>query len=83
MRESAENVSIDFLKGIFRNAKIEIIDQRQVLVEEDNDLNYMVVVLDGKLGIERSSFAIPAKTIESGKGKKTIENNTLSNAELF
>lgn len=65
------------MKGIFRNAKIEIIDEKQVIAEEDDDLNYMVIILDGKLGIEKSSFHIPQKTIESGKGKETIDASIL------
>jgi hypothetical protein len=83
LKNLSDNISLDFVKGVLRNAKIEIIDEKQVIVEEDSDLDYMVIVLDGKLGIEKASFSIPTKTIESGKGKDTIEVSGLKTEELF
>lgn len=83
MRELSENISLDFIKGIFRNAKIEIIDERQVIVEEDDNLNYMAIVLDGKLGVQKPSFFIPSNTIESGRQKETIDLESLKNNQLF
>lgn len=40
---------VDFIKGIQRHAKIEMVEERQVIVEEDQPLNYIVIVLEGKL----------------------------------
>ena len=51
LKDLSENISLDFVKGILRNAKIEIIDEKQIITEEEQDLNYMVIVLDGKLGV--------------------------------
>ena len=51
LKELSETISLDFIKGIFRHSKIEIVQERQVITEEDQDLNYMIVVLDGKLGL--------------------------------
>ena len=45
MKEVNDIQGVDFLKGILRHAKMEIVDQRQVIVEEDQHLNYMMVVL--------------------------------------
>lgn len=40
-----EVAGLDFVKGILRHAKLEIVDERQVIAEEDQPLNYMVVVI--------------------------------------
>ena len=39
------------MKGIMKNAKIEMIEERQVIIEEDSNLNYMVILLEGKLAV--------------------------------
>lgn len=44
-------VGLDFVKGILRHAELEIVDERQVIAEEDHPLNYMVVVIEGKLAV--------------------------------
>jgi hypothetical protein len=58
LKEVNDIQGLDFLKGILRHAKLEIVEQRQVIVEEDQHLSYMVVVLEGKLAVERPSFAV-------------------------
>ena len=58
LKEVSEILGLDFVKGILRNAKLEIVDERQVIVEEDQPLHYMIVLLEGKLGIEKSNFAV-------------------------
>jgi hypothetical protein len=72
LKELSENVSLDFVKGILRNARIETIGERQVIAEEDRDLHYMVIVLDGKLGVEKPSFDISSQSVRKGRGKDTI-----------
>lgn len=44
LKEVSEIIGLDFVKGILRNAKLEIVDERQVIVEEDQPLNYMIVL---------------------------------------
>jgi hypothetical protein len=56
LKEMADLQGLDFLKGIFRHAKLEIIDERQVIAEEDQHLNYMIVLLEGKLAVGNSNF---------------------------
>jgi hypothetical protein len=58
----------DFLKGILRHAKLEMVDERQVIVEEDQPLNYMVIILEGKLAVEKPSFNIEVDP-EDNEGK--------------
>lgn len=56
LKELADVLGIDFIKGILKNAKIETIDERQVVAEEEQNIKYMVIVLEGKLGVERNSL---------------------------
>ena len=51
-------VGLDFVKGILRHAKLEMVDERQVIAEEDQPLNYMVVVIEGRLAVEKASFCL-------------------------
>lgn len=45
LKEVNDMQGVEFLKGILRHAKLEMVDQQQVIVEEDQHLNYMLVVL--------------------------------------
>lgn len=45
LKEVSEILGLEFVKGILRNAKLEIVDERQVIVEEDQPLHYMIVLL--------------------------------------
>lgn len=56
LKEVADIQSLDMVKGILRNAKIEFVDERQVIAEEGQSLNYMVVILEGKLAVEKSNL---------------------------
>lgn len=57
LKELADVLGLEFIKGILKNAKIETIDERQVVAEEEQNIKYMVIVLEGKLGVERNSLA--------------------------
>lgn len=65
------------MKGLLRNAKIEIVEERQVIVEEDQGLDYVVVLLEGKLGIKQSSFSPIINTTP------TIDPSTLTYQNIF
>lgn len=58
LKEVSDIQGIDFLKGILRHAKLETVEPRQVIVEEDQHIRNMLVVLEGKLGVEKPSFAV-------------------------
>ena len=92
LKEMAEAVSPEFVKGIMRNAKIEMIEERQVIIEEDMNLNYMVIVLEGKLGVEKNSMGagplqpppeLKVKSKDKDKTIETIDPSSLQSAELF
>lgn len=73
LKEMSENISLDFVKGIFRHGKIEVIEEKQVITEENQDLNYMVIILDGRLGVQKSSFGFRDEKGQRARGKDTIE----------
>jgi len=54
LTEATELVSYDFVKGILRNAKIEMIEERQLIVEAETPISNMLIVLEGKLGVEKN-----------------------------
>jgi len=41
----AELHGLDFVKGVLRNAKMEFVDEGQVITEEEQDIKYMVILL--------------------------------------
>jgi hypothetical protein len=40
------------VKGLLRNAKLEFVEEGQVIAEQQQDIKYIVVLLEGKLGVE-------------------------------
>ena len=88
----AEAVSPQFVKGIMKNAKIEMIEERQVIIEEDSNLNYMVILLEGKLAVQKNSMGVnplqpppelKSKSKEKDKTIETIDPSGLKNVQVF
>jgi hypothetical protein len=61
------------VKGLLRNAKIEFVDERQVIVQEEQPLNYMVLVLEGKLGVEKSSQSMSEAEVKESNETASIK----------
>ena len=54
------------MKGVLRNAKMEFVEEGQVIAEQQQDIKYMVVLLEGKIGVEGT----PKEA--DGKAEKTL-----------
>jgi 5-deoxy-D-glucuronate isomerase len=57
---------MEFVKGMLRNAKMEFVEEGQVIAEQQQDIKYMVVLLEGKIGVEGT----PEDTY--AKGERTL-----------
>lgn len=69
------------MKGILKNAKLQTIEERQVIAQEDQEIKYMVVVLQGKLGVEKSIYGpIDNQNVQN---QELLENMNLKTDALF
>lgn len=84
LKELVELYGLDFVKGLLRNAKMEFVDEGQVIAEEQQDVKCIVLLLEGRIGVERAADALPDHAAAPlQQQQEALENLALRTEALF